>query len=297
MINYNNPDKLIDDVLKKVGKKIILGTPLGAGKANHLLNALYKRASNDAAIDLTILTALSLQKPVGKSFLEKKFIEPFSKRVFGNYPDLLYEVNRVKGTIPDNIKVIEFYFPPGKFKNNSLEQRRYLSSNYTHATRDILARGVNVLCQQVCKGEIDKNPVFSLSCNSDLSIDLAKKMREKKEPSVVITQVNQDLPFMYGESIVKQDFFDFVLDDRKYDFKVFASDETVAPCMKALARGDYCSQSIEAGESAVPGLAALIQMSLDPLKRDLLKLDEKSKVLVIGTEGATDPEIYKSLTR
>jgi diaminopropionate ammonia-lyase len=53
--------------------------------------------------------------------------------------------------------------------------------------------------------------------------------------------------------------------------------------------------SIEAGESAVAGLAAAIAGRQDPQMAAELGLDESSLIFVIGTEGATDPELYRQL--
>ena len=63
MEKLNNIDTVVDKVIQKVGKKIILGTPLGAGKANGFINAIYKRVKKDPSLKLTILTALTLEKP------------------------------------------------------------------------------------------------------------------------------------------------------------------------------------------------------------------------------------------
>lgn len=71
------------------------------------------------------------------------------------------------------------------------------------------------------------------------------------------------------------------------DFFVTITEDSVAPTMRLLA-----SMGIEAGESAVAGLAAVMKAS----NQHLLGLNEHSKVLVIGTEGATDPFLYEQLT-
>ncbi|MES2713224.1 MAG: diaminopropionate ammonia-lyase [Pseudomonadota bacterium] len=68
-------------------------------------------------------------------------------------------------------------------------------------------------------------------------------------------------------------------------------DAVVAPSMKLLA-----SQGIVAGESGVAGLAALLLASRDPFARAVLGLEADSRVLLFGTEGATDPELYAQLT-
>jgi len=84
----NNPQILtqvehaVDAILAKLGKRIVMATPLGLGKPNQLINALYQRAKNDTSISLKIITALSLAVPKPRSDLEKRFAEPFLKRVY-----------------------------------------------------------------------------------------------------------------------------------------------------------------------------------------------------------------------
>jgi diaminopropionate ammonia-lyase len=68
---------------------------------------------------------------------------------------------------------------------------------------------------------------------------------------------------------------------------------SVAPCMKLLAAGE---PRIVAGESAVAGIAALIGVMQSETLQNDLALRPESTVLVIGTEGATDPDLYAQLT-
>jgi diaminopropionate ammonia-lyase len=70
------------------------------------------------------------------------------------------------------------------------------------------------------------------------------------------------------------------------------SEDAVAPCMRLLASGE---PAIEAGESAVAGIAALIAAREDSAMSSALGLDESSRIFVIGTEGATDAELYQRL--
>jgi diaminopropionate ammonia-lyase len=73
---------------------------------------------------------------------------------------------------------------------------------------------------------------------------------------------------------------------------VTISDSAVAPAMRMLASGVAGGGKIEAGECSVPGPVALIAACCDLKLREAMKLDAESRVLVIGSEGATDPEIY-----
>jgi diaminopropionate ammonia-lyase len=69
----------------------------------------------------------------------------------------------------------------------------------------------------------------------------------------------------------------------------------VPTAMKLLAAGTDGDPAIEAGESAVAGVGALMALADDPEVREKLGLSENSSVLVLGTEGATDPELYQRL--
>jgi diaminopropionate ammonia-lyase len=69
-------------------------------------------------------------------------------------------------------------------------------------------------------------------------------------------------------------------------------DESAVACMKALAAR---KPPVVAGESGVAGLAGLLLAAQEPFARAALGLDQDSRVLLFGTEGATDPEVYARL--
>jgi len=69
-------------------------------------------------------------------------------------------------------------------------------------------------------------------------------------------------------------------------------DGASAAAMRFMARR---KNGIVAGESAVIGLAALTIAAAHQPWRSALGLNEKSKVLLFGTEGDTDPVLYRSI--
>ena len=73
---------------------------------------------------------------------------------------------------------------------------------------------------------------------------------------------------------------------------VAVPDQAAIATMRAL---DKRQPRIVAGESAVAGLAALLLAGRDAFGRTALELSEDSRVLVIGTEGATDPALHAKL--
>ncbi|WP_040611900.1 diaminopropionate ammonia-lyase [Teichococcus cervicalis] len=70
------------------------------------------------------------------------------------------------------------------------------------------------------------------------------------------------------------------------------ADDSAVDGMRLLARRQ---PPVVAGESAVAGLAGLLLAAQDAAARDALGLDADSRVLVFGTEGATDPQLYAQL--
>lgn len=78
---------------------------------------------------------------------------------------------------------------------------------------------------------------------------------------------------------------------------VFASipDDGIAPAMRLLARGTAGDPSLVAGESAVAGLAFLLALTADPAAAQAIGIGPQSRVLLIGTEGDTDPDLYHAI--
>jgi diaminopropionate ammonia-lyase len=70
-------------------------------------------------------------------------------------------------------------------------------------------------------------------------------------------------------------------------------DEGVVPMMRCLAKPDQTTRAaIEGGECSAASLIALMAASGDKELKSAIGLTDQSVVLVLGTEGATDPEFY-----
>lgn len=201
----------IDALIDKVGKRLVVGLPLGLGKPNRLINTLYRRASNDPDIELEIVTALSLDPPTPRHWLEQRMMAPIVERLFGaDYPRLAYLADARANRMPANIRLTEFYFQSGSALGKLGMQRHYISSNYTHVARDLVDRGINVVMQLVAR---DAGGRLSLSCNPDVTLDLMRLANAAGRPPVAIAQIHPELPFMHGDAVVGDDFFDQVIDD------------------------------------------------------------------------------------
>ena len=218
---FSDPEAIAEDIVRDVGSKLVVGLPLGLGKANHIVNALYQRACADRSINLTLFSALTLEKPRPSNLLERRFMAPVIDRLFGGYPDLAY-VDAPPAALPPNVEVIEFFFLAGRWLHVPFAQQHYISANYTHAASYILARGLNVITQLVAKRVEDGVTRYSLSCNTDTTLDLLRARSEGRASFKLVAQVNSELPFMPGQGDLAADEFSAVLDSPATDFPLFA---------------------------------------------------------------------------
>jgi len=219
---FTDPEAIAEDIIRDVGTNLVVGLPLGLGKANHIVNALYARAAADRAISLTLFSALTLEKPKPSNLLERRFIAPVIERLFGGYPDLAYADALRAGALPPNIQVIEFFFLAGRWLNVPFAQQHYISANYTHASSYLLARGLNVVTQLVAKRVVDGVARYSLSCNTDTTLDILRARAQGAASFKLVGQVNSELPFMPGAGDLSADEFSAVLDSPETDFPLFA---------------------------------------------------------------------------
>ena len=122
----------------------------------------------------------------------------------------------------------------------------------------------------------------------DLADCLMQSARNNRATEVRITRET----IMAGLSCGEVSELAWQVLSRAADDFMTISDELVAPVMAALA---YRAPPIEAGESAVAGLAGCMAACADKKCRHELNLDAQSRVLVFGSEGATDREIYERI--
>jgi hypothetical protein len=219
---FSNPEAIAEEIIRDVGRRLVVGLPLGLGKANHIINALYARARADRSIDLTFFSALTLEKPQPTNLLERRFITPVIDRLFGGYPDLAYAAPLRSGELPPNIRVVEFFFLAGRWLHVAPAQQNYISANYTHAASYLLAAGLNVVTQLVAKRTVDGVPRYSLSCNTDTTLDVLRARAQGSAAFKLVGQVNSELPFMPGPGDLPADEFAAVLDSPATDFPLFA---------------------------------------------------------------------------
>ncbi len=203
----------VEQALAKLGRRIVLCTPIGAGKPVALVNEFYRRAALDPRINFTILTGLTLARPRPASELERRLVEPISAKVYGNAPEPAWVSPLREGRLPPNVRVTEFFMEPGAWLDSPVAQQSYASINYTPVARSAVAEGANVIAQQVAARPGGR---VSLGSNPDVTADLIPMLRARERegtPAHVIGQVNDRMPFMFGAAEIPESALDALVDD------------------------------------------------------------------------------------
>ncbi|MEJ8561785.1 diaminopropionate ammonia-lyase [Yoonia sp. GPGPB17] len=188
---------------------------------------------------------------------------------------------------------------------------------YTEPPRDVMA-GYGVMTREICRA-LDDAPthVFLqggvggmaagiiaalvqhwgavsprvVIVEPDLAPCLFESARQGKATTVEIAEETIMAGLSCGEpSALAWD----ILEQEASDYLIIP-DTLVAPMVRLLARPLPGDPVIEAGESAVAGLSALVAARSDAALSAALGLDASSRVLLIGSEGITDPVIYQQI--
>lgn len=188
---------------------------------------------------------------------------------------------------------------------------------YTEPPRDVMA-GYGVMTREVCETLTDApTHVFLQGGVGGLAASVAAGLRQfykDASPRVVIVEPDLAACLFDSAKAGKATTFEItdetimaglscgepsemaweILSQEAADF-VTIPDSIVAATVRLLANGETGDAVVEAGESAVAGLAALIAARQDPKLSEMLGLDTGSRVLLIGSEGVTDPAIFDAI--
>lgn len=247
----------VDQVLAQLPTHIHMGLPLGLGKPNRFVNALYARVRELPERRLTIYTALSLGRPDLGDGLQRRFLEPFVERIFADYPELEYLRDLRASRLPANIRVEQFFMQPGSLLHSAQAQQDYVSSNYSHAARDINAKGLNLIAQIVAE-DGERPDHLSLSCNPDITLDLLPMIERRRaagETILLLGQVHAGLPYMPGASELRREDFDLLIDEPERT-RLFSTPNMPVSTQDHLI-GVYASTLVRDGGTLQIGIGAM----------------------------------------
>ena len=253
---HDDADALADAIIETLDGRIVLGLPLGLGKPGRIANALYARAAGDRSISLDIFTALTLEPPGWSSDMERRFVEPLVARLFTTYERLTYAKALREGTLPDNVSVSEFFLLAGRWAGTPSVQQSYVSANYTHAVHVLLDKGVNVIAQLVAGRGEGRDASYSLSCNTDITLDILPMLEKEGRQCLLVGEVSKALPFMGGAAALPASRFDHIVETPGAEPGLFAlPKEPVSYADHAI--GIHAASLVEDGGTIQIGIGSL----------------------------------------
>ena len=227
--------------------------------------------------------------------------------------DLGADVVRIDGDYDDSVNLA---------KSEAADNGWFVVSDtswegYSEPPRDVMA-GYGVMTREACE-VLDQAPthVFLQGGVGGLAASVAAFLRQywgEKAPRVVIVEpelaaclfesARKGVPtaVQIGEETIMaglscgepSEMAWEILREEASNF-VTMPDSIVAPTVRLLANGESGDAKVDAGESAVAGLATLIAAMRDVHMARALGLDKLSRVLLIGSEGVTDPAIFEAI--
>lgn len=278
---YGDVRKSVDDVISYIGNEISFAMPLALGKPILFINELYRRAKEDPLIKLNIVTALALEKPKGKNEIEKRFINPLADRVFAGTPEFDYMNDFRAGRLPKNVEVYEFFNKAGGYMHSPEAQRNHLNSNYTHVVRDAIKFGCNVFGELIGCRKINGRMIYSMGCNTDISIEAIEefnKLRMNGTRIVIVGEVNSQMPFMYGDAVREADSYDILLQGADFNYPLFGPPKDSVN-LRDHAIGLYVSTLVKDGGTLQVGIGALGDAIASGLKMRQNENGEYNRVL------------------
>ncbi|PQA32320.1 acetyl-CoA hydrolase/transferase C-terminal domain-containing protein, partial [Amnimonas aquatica] len=223
-----------------------------------------------------------------KPGLEETFMAPILARLFGDYPELDYVDDLRRQQLPANISVSEFFLKSGDYLKNDTAQQQYMATHYTHAARDMLLQGVNVVAQAVAVRERDGRREYSLSCNPDVTLDLLPLFDALGSRVFRILVVNRELPFMENDAIIDQARADAIVDCPEGTHTLFCAPNTEVG-LADHAIGLHASSLVRDGGTLQIGIGSLGDAICHGLiLRDRHNADYQALLAALGTQRRQD---------
>ncbi len=192
--------------------------------------------------------------------------------------------------------------------------------NYTEVPRQVMA-GYSVMAHEIIEqlqGEIPTHIFIQAGCGGMAGGIIAYFWQQWQEKLPTIIMVESDMSdCVYQSLVANQILLIDIVDEtimaglscgevsqlawpilqKGASHVITINDNGVIPMMKWLAKPEQPGADrpgIEAGECSTSGLIALMAIKTDPVLAQKIGINQNSTVLVLGTEGATDPEFYRT---
>ena len=218
---FADPDDIAEHIIRDVGTNLVVGLPLGLGKANHIANALYARAAADRIDQPDLLHRADAGKAEADeragTALHQSCDRPPVRRLSGS--GLCRRAAR--GCVAAEYRGHRVLLPGRTMAAaRRRRSRHYISANYTHASSICWRAALNVVAQLVAKRVVDGDAALQPELQHRHHARSAARPRARRRAAFkLFGQVNSELPFMPGDGDLRPSEFSAVLEARRPIFR------------------------------------------------------------------------------
>ncbi len=223
-------------------------------------------------------------------------------------------VQRIEGNYDDSVRIAD----EEAKKHNRIVVSDTSYPGYTDIPADVM-RGYTVLADEALDqmGEQAPTHVFLQGGVGGFAAAITRRVRDRSndaQPRITIVEPDQaaciyesikagkpvavhgDLAtIMAGLACGEVSIIAFNTLLNEIDDVLVIPDETAISTMQFLAKGASGDTPMVSGESGVTGLSGLLLAKANTALADTMGLNSDSRILVISTEGATDPVVFEEL--
>ena len=195
---FGNVEDCVRQALSRVGRRIVLCAPIGAGKPVALVNAFYHRAAADPGIELAILTGLTLDAAELRANSSGGWSSrsPRASSATRRNPPGPGRCAPGSCRPTSACRNSSWSRAPGSTPRSRSSPTR---ASTTPTSRAACSRRARTSSHS--RSRAARAAASSLGTNPDVTADLIPMLREREragQPVAVIGQVNDRMPFMFG---------------------------------------------------------------------------------------------------
>ena len=218
---FSDPEAIAEDIIRDAGTEPVVGLPLGLGKANQIVNALYARAAADRAIRSHLLFRADAGKTEASEPAGAALHRPVIDRLFGGYPDLAYaDALHARRFRPISASSSFSFWPEGGCMCRS--RSSIIFPQIIPMPRHICWRAGSTSSPSWWRNAWSTACALQPELQHRHHAGILRARAEGRASFKLVGQVDSELPFMPGAGDLPAEQFSAVLDSPKTEFPLFA---------------------------------------------------------------------------
>lgn len=209
MIQCDTVQEAAAHAVRRLGKRVFAMSPIGVGSGNEYLNALAG-LSRDGAIELSVLAALTFEKPLQPTADSSDPLTAIHRRLNEHYTGFSYleecvAAAREDRPAPRHCTYHSYYYLPGLGRRVPGIQNDFLGVNFRDVNEAAMGRGLNMIVMKASR----RGDIFNCGTNVDVMLRGIRDV--KKNGGMVMLLENENMPYSPGNADIPESLVDCVV--------------------------------------------------------------------------------------